>query len=54
MGRISYANDLHAEDAVYHNQCSINFRTGRNIPKKFEPHDSLSGKKKKTTKRLQS
>ncbi|GFO33580.1 hypothetical protein PoB_006008500 [Plakobranchus ocellatus] len=30
-GRIEYAQDLHAADAVYHQQCKINFRTGRNI-----------------------
>ena len=25
--RLEYARDLHAADAVYHNQCSVNFRT---------------------------
>ena len=28
-------SDLHAADAVYHQCCSGNFRTGRSIPKKF-------------------
>ena len=32
LGRLACVNDLHAADAVYHHQCSCNFRTGRNIP----------------------
>lgn len=36
QGRISSANDLHAADAVYHQVCSVNFRTGKNMPKKFK------------------
>ena len=35
LGRLSYANDLCAKKAVYHQQCSVNFRTGRDIPKQF-------------------
>lgn len=31
-GRISFVNDLHSEDAVYHQVCSSNFRTGKRIP----------------------
>ena len=35
-GRIIYfGNDLRAPDCVYHKQCSINFRTGRDIPEQF-------------------
>ena len=33
QGRLEYAQDLHAADAVYHNSCSSNFRTGKGIPK---------------------
>ena len=33
LGRLASINDLHAADAIYHQQCSSNFRTGRNIPK---------------------
>ena len=33
LGRFEYLRDLHAADAVYHQTCSINFRTGKNIPK---------------------
>jgi hypothetical protein len=36
MGRLSFVNDLHAEDAVYHHQCIINFRTGRGVPQRFD------------------
>lgn len=33
--RVLFVNDLHAADAVYHNLCSTNFRTGKQIPKIF-------------------
>jgi 2,4-dienoyl-CoA reductase-like NADH-dependent reductase (Old Yellow Enzyme family) len=32
LGRLEYARDLHAVDAAYHNQCSVNFRTGKDVP----------------------
>ena len=35
LGRLSYASDLCAQKAVYHQQCSVSFRTGRDIPKQF-------------------
>lgn len=36
LGRLEFATaDLHAADAVYHNQCSINFRTGKQIPRQY-------------------
>ena len=34
QGRLEFAQDLHAADAVYHQACSVNFRTGKQIPKK--------------------
>lgn len=34
-GRIESVNDLHAADAVYHKQCSVNFRTKKGIPHIF-------------------
>ena len=34
-GRIEFARDLHAADAVYHKVCSINFRTNKGIPQMF-------------------
>ncbi|CAC5414987.1 unnamed protein product [Mytilus coruscus] len=30
--RLESVSDLHAEDAVYHQACSVNFRTCKNIP----------------------
>ena len=35
LGRLEYAQDLHAADSVYHQTCSVNFRTGKGIPKQF-------------------
>lgn len=31
-GRLASMNDLHAADTIYHQQCSSNFRTGKNVP----------------------
>jgi hypothetical protein len=33
--RLLYASDLPAADAVYHQLCSVNFRTGKQIPQLF-------------------
>lgn len=35
-GRIEFARDLPAVDALYHRVCSINFRTGKNIPLRYQ------------------
>jgi len=35
-GRLEYAQDLHAADAVYHQACNVNFRTGKQVPKKLD------------------
>ena len=35
LGRIEYCLDLCAADAVYHKACSVNFRTGKQIPHKY-------------------
>ncbi|KAL8604332.1 hypothetical protein ACOMHN_028095 [Nucella lapillus] len=32
LARIKSVNDLPAADALYHKQCSVNFRTTRGIP----------------------
>ena len=32
--RLEFAQDLHAAGAVYHQGCSVNFRRGKQIPKK--------------------
>ena len=40
-GRLEYvAGDLHAADAVYHQTCNVNFRTGKQIPKAFSQGSS--------------
>ena len=41
-----WAETVKAADAVYHQQCNINFRTGRNIPLAFQPPGSESKNKK--------
>ena len=35
QSRIEFAPDLHAADAVYHQVCSSNFRTGKQIPVQY-------------------
>ena len=35
--RVEFVSDLPAADAVYHQACSVNFRTGKQIPKKYIP-----------------
>lgn len=35
LGRIEYALDLCGADAMYHQACSVNFRTGKQIPHKY-------------------
>ena len=39
-GRIAYANDLHAADAVYHTLCDSAFRNGKSFPKKYKNESS--------------
>ena len=38
--RLAFVIDLHAADAVYHQQCSVNFRTLKNIPKQHSFHSA--------------
>ena len=45
-GRIESAQDLHAADAVYHQQCNINISTERNISWAFQSHGSDGENKK--------
>ena len=36
LGRLNaIISDLHAAGSVYHNICSVNFRTGKNLPIRF-------------------
>ena len=39
-------HDLCASGAVYHQQCNVNFRTSKDIPKNFLCDEQLSAKKK--------
>ena len=34
-GRIKFVNDLHASNAIYHQTCNVNFRTGKNVSSGF-------------------
>ena len=46
-GRIEfYGADLHAADCVYHHSCSVNFRTGRDIPIQFQCCEPTSKRRK--------
>ena len=47
LGRLEYAQDLHAADSVYHQTCSVNFRTGKGIPKQFSSDYEKDAKKAK-------
>lgn len=40
-GRLAFAEDLPAADALYHQQCSVNFRTGRMLPLQHDIENSL-------------
>ena len=52
LGRLSQVIDLPAADAIYHQVCSSNFRTGNNIPLRFsENEDSPCKKIKKSPNR---
>ena len=48
LGCLEYLRDLHAADAVYHQTCSINFRTGKNIPKQCSSDLDNDAKRCKT------
>ena len=45
--RVFFVHDLHAADAVYHNLCSTNFRTGKQIPQIFQTSDRKPFKRAK-------
>ena len=37
LRRIEYfMSDVHAVDCIYHRSCSVNFRTGKNVPKQYK------------------
>jgi hypothetical protein len=46
-GRLQYLCDLHVADTVYDQRCSVNFRTGKEIPKQYssvEPKRAREGR----------
>ena len=43
--RIDCVHDLHAADAVYHQACSVNFRTGKQVPQKFQSNEAVTPKR---------
>ena len=44
-GRLEFSQDLHASDALYHQQCNVNFRTGKDVPKAFQTLEGSISKK---------
>ena len=53
-GRLEFAQDLHAADAVYHQACSVNFRTRKQIPKKHENDTDSKPAKGRPTNKVKS
>ena len=47
LSRLEYAKDLHAADSVYHQTCSVNFWTGKGIPKQFSSEYETDARKAK-------
>ena len=45
LGRLEYAQDLNAMQAVYHQSCSVNFRTGKQLPKQYVDLGSYGAKR---------
>ena len=44
-GRFNSINDLFAADAVYHQVCSVNFRTNKSIPHQFAMEECPQAKR---------
>ena len=44
--RLLHVHDLPASDAVYHQSCSVNFRTGKQIPQSYSTTETASKKMK--------
>ena len=49
-GRLEFEQNLHAVDAVYHQACSVNFRTGKQILEKHGNDTDSEGRPKDTVK----
>ena len=46
LGRLAYAQDPHVADAVYHQACGVNFRTGKRVPQKYGRDGNENGPKR--------
>ena len=46
QARIMHIHDLPAADAMYHKTCSVNFRTGKQIPKVFVTEEPAHKKRR--------
>ena len=44
LSRLSLALDLPAAEAVYHQACNVNFRTGRQMPRYFQDNNESLNK----------
>lgn len=49
--RIEFVHDLPAADALYHRVCSINFRTEKNIPLRYQAEEQRDAKKPRVGRR---
>lgn len=48
LARLEFAQDLQAADAIYHQKCSVNFRTKKQIPQTFDEEYGCPKKKGRT------
>ena len=44
QARVEFVLDLIVAGAVYHQTCSVNFRMGKQVPKKYTHDDSITKK----------
>lgn len=47
LSRLAYVRDLRAASAVYHKQCSVNFKTNKEVPRQFGEDDESEVMRKK-------
>lgn len=52
QARIMQVHNLPAADTVYHQTCSVNFRTGKQIPKMFVTDEPTHKKKKLADRKM--
>ena len=54
LGRIKAVNDLPAADALYHQRCSVNFRTAKGIPCVYRSDETASSAKGRPVDSMQA